>query len=1167
MREEPLCLLDIRGLVLRRFHASDKTWQDGFQEFLARDLGDVLELFPPRRIVACFDAGNEVRSEVFGDYKKARRDRASEQDPTEKEQIKRLLERVRTFLASIGVKTVSVPGGEADDLIALFCRQLSCPLTVWTVDADLLQLVRTSPRVIVRLGDRIFHDPEQLHNGVPLHLIRLHKSIVGDTSDGYSGVPGIGPAGWDKLVELVGLDGMAELEEIVQSGNQALLIEAVGACHDKVLGKLLYGWDRWKLSYSLASLHPDSCYSVRGDKIVSPKWDVRVPSAELASQVLFSAGATDLLPQYAKWFPTERLIDANNVGDLATLPTELYESPIVSWDFESYDTLKHAAFKKAAKSSDFVDVLSQSVTGLSVNYGSNLQKTFYLTVNHADSNNASKDWLRWVLSCLFALPRPTVVQNANFELTVSQTDLGIPEEALGQVYDTAIMSSYVDENLENRLKEMSKHWLGYTQQTYREVVGDRTMDQVPALEVMSYGCDDSLVSSHLFDLFKLIMELEGSWEFYRRYEVNHVKDAVGAFIDGCPIDLDLIQTFSDEEKTAIKSADAEIRKSLAERVNSRSQSVIADAARELLAMRWELSSLKHQRTDSPECQREYARLWQGAWEDCFYAPFEEEIQVPEFSLTPGKINQVVRALGFERPMFESTLSGNQISDWLEVFYDDVEPNSPESDSLNDLRRFVSCLTRLSQAATTLQKRASKGGLGSLTRDEVTELPEYASLSSLAAELLVKHGVGKKITRGDELNYGSNKQMQAFLYGKLGLPVRKHSKVLRGSTRDRHGLTGAPATGNAAAAAAIVYDTPEGDWRRPVLMGYRRIVAAQQNLSLFYGPYPLWVHPRDGNIHPQIKNCGTVTRRPSGTSPNILQVSKKEGAKVRKLYLPWSEEYIHVSIDFKQQEVVITACESGDKVMLEALKEGKDIHSVTATGFAHVLAERAGHSGQVMSYEQFIDFKSVDPVTHKKIRDAAKAVLFLVFYGGGAATLASNLLIDKEVADEIYNGLFVTYPGLTQWQQRVIEFAEKHGYVENVYGHRRHLTNELFSEEKGLAKRQHRQAINYLIQGCAADILKIVLTEINLRKVRKVYNIKGLKPVYDEISTMVPLSQAADYVAEMRSIMAITPPGYPLTLDTDVSVGLRWGDVEEVSELSQQGIEEVIAKQRAANAHI
>lgn len=1179
---DPVCLLDIRGLLLRRFHGASGgekgSAKAGLQEFLERDLEEILEIYPPRNILACWDRGNDYRRKLYPAYKQARRDKES--SPEEKAEINDLFSMSKNVLRALGVKSVSVPGVEADDVIALFCEKLKGPVTVWTIDADLLQLV-TDPQesavdtslnqVIVRHGDTLFTSAHQTHNGVPLYLLGLYKSIVGDSSDGYSGVPGVGPAGWESLVEFVGLDGMDELKGIIERKDRASLEEAVHASDHKVLSKLLSGWEAWTVSHTLAKLHPEICHMVVDGKIISPAWDVAVPNVDKLSRALFACGASDMLDRYHKWMPTETLYDKSNVSELAQLQRTLQTAPIVSFDFESYDTLGHEDFRKAAHSSDFVDTLSQRITGMSVNYGDNCQHTFYVSVEHAETDNASRDWVVWLLRVLFSRGLPTVVQNANFELTLCLTDLGFDYKELTPLCDTAIMSTYVDENMENHLKALSLEWLNYRQTTYREVVGERKMNELPAVEVLSYGCDDSLVTSHLFSLFRMIMETEGSWGFYLKNETTHAIDSVRTFIDGCPIDLDLIKKFSEEDHKVIETADLEIRAALSDHCTQRTQEEVMGPARELLNMWWELPSMEYvQREDGPQISSEkqelgrkkYAEMWESAWASCFYTPYKEVVVRPEFSLTPAKMNEVSVLVGCPGLRFEKSLSGNQVSEWLEAADDCPETQRGLA------KEWVDQVQSLAKVASSLQKRASKGGFGSLEKDEIENLPEYEEFLGVVNRIYDANNAGRRTTEGDELNYSSSKQMQAFLYGKLGLPVRRYGKVSRGSARDQYGLQGPPITGNKASAAAIVYDTPEGDWRRPVLMSYRQIIACQQNISLFYDPYPLWVHPRDGNIHPQVKNCGTVTRRPSGTSPNILQVSKKEGAKIRKVFLPWKggEQYIHVSLDFVGQEVVITACESKDSVMLDALSRRMDVHSLTSTGFSGIMASRVlGQQIDRHSYEEFKGLKVSHPALYKQIRDAAKAVLFLVFYGGGAGTLAENLLIDIDLAKEIIFGLHETYPRLRGWQEEVIEFSRSHGYVETAYGNRRHLNEELFAEEQGFQRRQERQAINYCIQGCAADILKIVLTKIRRREMLDRYQIKGLKPVYDEISAMVPLSKAGEYIAEMQEVMAIRPPGYPLSLSTDVSVGLRWGDVEELTDYSQSGVETVIAKQLEARA--
>ena len=127
---EALCLLDIRGLLLRQFHSANADWKYGFQNFLERDLEDALSIFPPRRILACWDAGNTYRTLLYPAYKQARREK--EKDPAEQEAMKPLFDTAKRTLAYLGVKNVSVPGEEADDLIALFCERVPGKKVVWT---------------------------------------------------------------------------------------------------------------------------------------------------------------------------------------------------------------------------------------------------------------------------------------------------------------------------------------------------------------------------------------------------------------------------------------------------------------------------------------------------------------------------------------------------------------------------------------------------------------------------------------------------------------------------------------------------------------------------------------------------------------------------------------------------------------------------------------------------------------------------------------------------------------------------------------------------------------------------------------------------------------------------------------------------------------------------
>jgi DNA polymerase-1 len=394
-------------------------------------------------------------------------------------------------------------------------------------------------------------------------------------------------------------------------------------------------------------------------------------------------------------------------------------------------------------------------------------------------------------------------------------------------------------------------------------------------------------------------------------------------------------------------------------------------------------------------------------------------------------------------------------------------------------------------------------------------------------------------------------------------------------RDKKGLKGPPVTGLKAIATAFVHDVfDETDWRYGVLTDYKDICLLQQEESLYYKKYPLLVHPRDGRLHPQFKNCGTATRRPTGTAPNDLQVSKKDGAKMRKCYVGGDYgdgQRVYVSCDYAGQELMITAVASQDPVMLDAFTSSprKDLHSLTSSGFAHILLPRLGVLVEgKLEYEQFVaglhSEDKKESSAYKEVRNKyGKPCGFLIVYGGGHTTLAENLQIQEELAKQIMDSTFETYSRLKPWQEEVSAFAKKHGYVETAYGNRRHVEKELFSSENGLVKRQERQLSNYQIQGMAADILKIVRQTMFDRKFIERFRLRAIKPVYDEISASVPIDLAADYALELTEVMSLTPPGYPVPMPVELSIGPTWGDVKEV-EIDREAIEQRLETIRSEN---
>jgi DNA polymerase I-like protein with 3'-5' exonuclease and polymerase domains/5'-3' exonuclease len=1203
-KDESLLILDIRGLVIRYASVANTengvadatgklqpTWQAGLTAFIHRGLIPLLENIPPRRIIAVWDAGNEYRLGFYPKYKELRRLRSADESPEFKKERRALFLEAERFMAYLGVKNVRVPGQEADDVIAMLCEKLSPTrqLMVRTGDADLVQLAGPGVGVICRdqlytQGTTYSFKVNNTVNDVPVELIRLYKAMVGDSSDGYRGAYNIGPKAWSHMFSAYGIDGMQQIEACVQTGMWGDLEAAWKATNDKHLATLLERREEFGISYRLATLHPEICYGKHDNKVLKPEWYVRIPGREKISWFLQEIGAMDLLAELDRHLPLQTLYALEDHEQLVKEMTELSEARTTAYDFESYDTLCHRPYQAAASNREFVDVLSQSITGISWCHGDNYQKVGYASFNHADTENFPKDWADYVLRCI-AEVKEQIVQNASFELTVAKQDLSME---LPLPYDTAIMASYVDENLESRLKAMAKDWFNYKQQTYQEVTDGKPMNDLSAAHVLSYGCDDSLVTAHLFDLFKIIMQLEDTWEFYQANEVRHVRDNVDSFIHGTRIDVPFLAEAQKEDAELVTDSTKVIRLALQDNTMQKSGELANEDAARLLELVWETAGIKQQELSDEKVlkqyevlrkadaglekneiaapatelsiplfqtpaeirqfmmTREYQRLWDVSWRSVFYVPYTEETQQSAFVPSPSNFTKILRVLG-------SSLTIEKTSKkFLSDFMFDHEVEIDKDPKVKEFCKL------LGDAAHRLTPKKRSG-------------PEYEALESTCTAILAGAGGAKVISHGDALNFGSSIQMQQLLYGKMSLPVQRRSKVILDSFRDTHDLPGAAATGNKAVLSALVYDVQEGDWRFPVLNNYLAISKAQQNDSLYYKKYPLWVSPVDGLMHPQIKNCGTVTRRPSGTAPNVLQVSNKDDAKIRRSFLPWAEEYVWVCLDFNGQELRLTASESRDPVMMDAYlgPDHKGPHTVTAGRIAEFLLPRMGYPklSRALTYEEYkawlVGEDKELAKALKEIRNKyAKQTNFLITYMGGPSTLAENLIIPIELAKQIMGGIMSLYARIEPWQREVAEYARIHGYVKTAHGSRRHVPDNIYSDDPGLRRRAERQAVNSTIQGEAADILKIVLTQAAKKNMAERYKLRSLMPIYDELAVCVPRAAAADYALEMAEIMAITPPDHPIPMEAELEIGIKsWGDKKEVA-LDHAAITEFLRQEEA-----
>lgn len=1152
MTEPIYHILDVNGLLLKRYHGSpDKSvengsekpissWQAALSSFLDEHILRYLNTAAPREIIAVWDKGNTHRLNIFPGYKKARREK--ERSPALAKEIGLLREKAGDFLAYIGVKQVWVPGEEADDVIALLCQRLIGSKIIHTVDEDLLALVSDTVSV-VRNG--------QMHSvggygqhPIPYKHIALSKALVGDPSDEYGGVSGFGEKAWEKLNAALGEPGLEWLQWHINADEPAGLRPYLG--HSKELDLVYNKWPEARRGWRLASLCPEACYgsyrdSKGNEKPKLPQWRVRVPDEQRIRRLLEEMQQGIDVPEIAEReakaklqflqinniFPQHVLVDNSAAARLPEMMKEILESPIVSYDFESSDRLQWEPFRKASDK-NYVDVLAQQLAGISINWGRNLERTIYIPFDHKDTHNLNLDWATWLLQSLSSREDRCVVQNAAFELVVAYRNLDYMPRA---PYDTAIMASYVDENEENHLKGMSQRLLAYKQASYMETTQGRAMYELTGEEVLNYGCDDSLVTSHLFDLFRLIMQLEGSWDFYQKYEVDPAVDDAHIFIAGTEVDFSRLQELQAASKARGEAATQAIRDELEVRINAQDQHGVGVAAKVLLDEWWLTEQYKYHKDgeyDAEAGNARYAALWQRAWRACFYSPKVETGESKPFVPTQLMLGQVMKLLDSGAPPLQK-LTQQGLEKWHEAVaqYMGLQPGH------EDLMHFADLLY------------AARKNLGAGKRQG----PAYEALHDFCQDVLDKGTPAKVTSSGTQLSFNSAPQMQEFLYGMLRLPIRRRSKPTEGSLREQKKLPGSPATGLKAVASALVWDVQEGDWRKPVLENYAVVCKEQQMESLYFSKYPLWKHPEDGKIHPQIRNCGTATRRPAGSNPNMLQLKKGE---IRDMF-PAGEGRVIVSIDFASQEVVLTACATQDPEMLRVFSSEPrlDFHSMTASAIAPTLLPRLGLPWQgSMSYDEFVSGLHGEDekvrTAYKTIRNKyAKQLSFGLIYGSSALGVAENMQIPKELAEQLVEALFTRYPRLPAWQKEVALFAREHGYVEMPFGSRRHAIADLWSSDRKLSGRQERQLSNAIIQSGAAEILKVVRQRMFDARMRERYDLTQVFQIYDEVTACVSIEKCERYILELADIMRITPPGYPIGMEVDASVGLTWGSQLEI----------------------
>jgi DNA polymerase-1 len=353
----------------------------------------------------------------------------------------------------------------------------------------------------------------------------------------------------------------------------------------------------------------------------------------------------------------------------------------------------------------------------------------------------------------------------------------------------------------------------------------------------------------------------------------------------------------------------------------------------------------------------------------------------------------------------------------------------------------------------------------------------------------------------EFLVSSPKQLQEVLFEKLKLPAVRKTKT--GYSTDESVLE----------QLASQHELPAK------ILAYRRLAKLK---NTYVDALPPLVNPHTGRLHPTYHQLGAATGRLSAANPNVqnIPIRSEEGVRIREAFVP-AEGSVLLSADYSQVELRILAHYSGDASLIESFRAGEDIHRRTA-------AEVWGVAPEDVTSEQ---------------RARAKAVNFGIIYGLSSFGLANQLGIATGEAQETIDTYFARYRGVRRFIDETIAAAQEDGFVATYLGRRRQLP-DLRSRNRTLRQAAERMAVNTVIQGTAADLIKGAMVAVDRALEAAGLAARMILQVHDELVFEVPRAElpVARRLVQER-MENVLPLGVPLAVE--VGVGRHWREAHPV----------------------
>lgn len=393
----------------------------------------------------------------------------------------------------------------------------------------------------------------------------------------------------------------------------------------------------------------------------------------------------------------------------------------------------------------------------------------------------------------------------------------------------------------------------------------------------------------------------------------------------------------------------------------------------------------------------------------------------------------------------------------------------------------------------------------ISEDKVRELIETISLSNIKKKK--EKDQYKEEIQGIELeklleenfiyNMGSPKQLGIILFDLLKMPKIKKTSVGVEVLEELKGFA--------------INNLPK------LILEYRKLTKL---LNTYVDALPK-LADKDNLLHTTFNQTGTATGRLSSNNPNLqnIPVRSEEGLKIRQGFIP-GEGNKFLAIDYSQIELRVLAEVSRDETLINAYENDLDLHELTARKLFSLLDDEKVSSLQ---------------------RNMAKTVNFSIIYGKTAFGLSKELDITPGEAKEYITRYFNQYPRVRELEEKIISEAKVDGYVKTIYGRRR-ILNGINSSNKIVSKQSERMAVNSVIQGSAADLLKMVMVELG-KRLEGEEDVKMSIQVHDELIFIVKEDRLEYYSEKIKKIMEETIKLEKVDLKANIATGSNWSEAK------------------------